>query len=106
MWFVEERGFDGGWKPAIYHGRHAPSEQRADSARRKFRAAPANVNRGHAHLPLAVLATIYGVDGQFRGTGRGGSTNTMSAAPVAASPAGDSSPHPAPAGVNSGDENA
>lgn len=70
--FVEEPRFNGTWAPAIYHGAR-PAEKRNDGGRRRFRSDPVEVNPGHHRLTLDQLTEVYGVDGRFRATGKGGS---------------------------------
>ena len=64
QWFVEERGFDGTYRPTIYHG-DKPTEKRASGNRVKFRAEPKEVLHCHHNLTLGQLSEHYGVDGRF-----------------------------------------
>lgn len=66
-YFVEERQFDGGWKPAVYHGSE-PLEKTPGGKRRTFRAAPVLIPTCHHKLNLGQLAEVYGVDGQDQTT--------------------------------------
>lgn len=64
QWFVEERGFDGTYRPTVYHG-DKPTEKRASGHRVKFQADPKEVHRGHEGNSLDQKAESYGSNGRF-----------------------------------------
>lgn len=64
-WFVEEKRFDGGWSPAVYHG-DRPDEKRTDG-RRSFRRPPELVPDYMGDLDLKQLMQFLSPDGEFYG---------------------------------------
>lgn len=58
-WFVEEKNFHGGWKPAIYYSKEPPSAQTANG-RRTFRKDPVKIADEHLMLDFNAICAIYG----------------------------------------------
>lgn len=60
-WFVEERNFHGGWKPAIYWSKEPPSTKTASGVR-TFRKDPVQIADEHLMLEFSEICRIYGSD--------------------------------------------
>jgi len=65
IWYVEEKRFDGGWNPVLYHGAK-PDEKRAER-NRSFRRPPEPVPDYMASLDLKSLGQFLSPDGEFYG---------------------------------------
>lgn len=59
-WFVLERTFSGGWKPAIYWSKEPPSTSTA-SGKRTFFKDPVQIAPEHLELSLKEINAIYGL---------------------------------------------
>lgn len=59
IFYVEERGFDGRFHPALYHG-DMPALIRSDGPRKVFRAAPIEIAVEHHRMSMETLQAIYG----------------------------------------------
>lgn len=57
FWFVEERHFDGTWKPALYS--QPPNPKGPEGAKRKFRSDPKKIHPSHHMLSLTELVEAY-----------------------------------------------
>lgn len=68
-YFVEERQFDGIWKPAVYH--NYPPTSRAEGGRIEYRFKPVIVPDFLQQLTLDQLRELLSPDGKFFNTSKG-----------------------------------